>query len=331
MSESSTPDGRPSVVLLTGGLGGARLAPALAAALGAGRLTVIANSGDDLTWRGLRVCPDLDSVLYALAGRWDAGRGWGVLNESWQVRDTLAGLGAVSWFNVGDRDLALHLLRAEHLHGGATLSAAAGELAAGLGITGVRVLPGSDETAETWIETDDGRLMHFQEWYVREGARPGVRRARLTAAPLAPDARAALEGAGAVILGPSNPVSSIGALLALEGMTDAVRRVPVRVAVSPVVCGIASENPGIHHHALARQQLLAAEGVEDTPAAIATRYRSIATWFLLDDVDAGHARQVCEAGLQPVCSSLLDSTALAQRLTHLIDRAACASGRAEER
>jgi LPPG:FO 2-phospho-L-lactate transferase len=135
------PASKSQVVLLTGGLGGARLAPSLRDALGPGRLTVVANVGDDLTWHGLRVCPDLDSVTYSLAGLWDSERGWGLEDETFRVRDALAGLQEPTWFNVGDRDLALHLLRTEQLRTGRSLAQTTQELSRRFGVVDVEVIP----------------------------------------------------------------------------------------------------------------------------------------------------------------------------------------------
>jgi LPPG:FO 2-phospho-L-lactate transferase len=167
------------VVLLTGGLGGARLAPSLRDALGPGRLTVIANVGDDLTSHGLRVCPDLDSVNYSLAGLWDSERGWGLKDETFRVRDALASLHEPPWFNVGDRDLALHLLRTERLRAGRSLAQTTQELSRRLGVGDVELVPASDEPSETRMLLEDGRVLHFQEWYVREGAEPELGKVRL--------------------------------------------------------------------------------------------------------------------------------------------------------
>ena len=173
------PASESQVVLLTGGLGGARLAPSLRDALGPGRLTVVANVGDDLTWHGLRVCPDLDSVTYSLAGLWDSERGWGLEDETFRVRDALAGLQEPTWFNVGDRDLALHLLRTERLRAGRSLAQTTQELSRRLGVVDVEVIPASDEPSETRVLLEDGRLLHFQEWYVGERAKPELREVRL--------------------------------------------------------------------------------------------------------------------------------------------------------
>jgi LPPG:FO 2-phospho-L-lactate transferase len=310
---------RRRVVLLTGGLGGARLTPHLRDELGPDRLTVIVNVGDDLTWFGLRICPDLDSVLYALAGLWDAGRGWGRRDETFQVRDALDGLGARPWFNVGDRDLAFHLLRAELLRAGATLTEATHELARRLGVTGVVVLPASDEPAETTIVLADGRELHFQEWYVREKADLPVRAVRFPHRPASGAALAALRDADAVVLGPSNPITSIGAILALTGLGTAVRQVPRRIAVSPVVARVAPPTADLRHHTHARRQLLAAVSCADTPGAIAARYANLVDRFVLDRADATDAEQVHRVGLQPVLTDVLDSAALARTLVALID------------
>lgn len=177
--KGAVPGPQSQVVLLTGGLGGARLAPALRDALGPDRLTVVANVGDDLTWHGLRVCPDLVSVTYSLAGLWDSERGWGLREETFRVRDALVDLDAPAWFNVGDRDLAYHLLRGDRVREGYSLTEATRELSRRLGIEEVEILPASDEPCETHMLLEDERLLHFQEWYVGERAKPELREVRL--------------------------------------------------------------------------------------------------------------------------------------------------------
>jgi LPPG:FO 2-phospho-L-lactate transferase len=299
------------IVLLAGGLGGARLAPALADAIGARSLTVIANVGDDLDWMGLRVCPDLDSIAYALAGLWDRRRGWGRRSESFRLRDALSRFGA-SWFSVGDRDLALHLTRAAHLESGKSLTAATEALVRRLGVRGVRLLPASDAlTAGTRLALCDGRTVPFQQWYVRELAWAPVRRAILARAPASRSALAALREADAVVLGPSNPIASLGAILALRGMRQAVVAAPRRLAVSPVVVGRTVRGTGLEHHARARRRLLATVGARDGPASIARLYRGLAEQFLLDGRDRSEAAGVRRAGLEPVVADLLDERRLA--------------------
>jgi LPPG:FO 2-phospho-L-lactate transferase len=310
----------PRVVLLTGGFGGARLIPALRDAVPPGQLSVVSNVGDDLTWFGLRVCPDTDSILYSLAGLWDSQTGWGLRGESFRVRDGLATLGVPPWFNVGDRDLALHLLRASLLHSGLTLTEVTSELARRLGAAEVAVIPASDQPSETHVVLADGRVLHFQEWYVQEEARPPVKEIKIARGPASPAALEALRNSDAVILGPSNPVSSIGTILALAGVGDAVRQAPCRIAVSPVVLGVGTGDAGIRHHARARARLLAAEHGADTPPDIAGRYRGIVQYFVLDRADSGHIPEVKRLGLDPVTCDVLDAGDLARALVSLSTR-----------
>ena len=302
---------------MTGGLGGARLAPSLREALGPGRLTVIANVGDDLTWHGLRVCPDLDSVTYSLAGLWDSERGWGLKDETFRVRDALASLHEPSWFNVGDRDLALHLLRTEQLRAGRSLDKTTQELSRRLRVVDVEMIPASDEPSESCVLLEDGRLLHFQEWYVGERAKPELREVRLAGGVASEAAVQAIGEADILVLGPSNPVTSIGAILALEGIEEVVRNVPLRVAVSPVVVGVGSDNPGVRHHALARQRTLATVGCTDEPGEISARYAGLVENFLLDHADAGYEKEVRRNGLEPILADLLDARALANALVAL--------------
>jgi LPPG:FO 2-phospho-L-lactate transferase len=255
------------IVLLSGGFGGARLVSALSEAVAPGRLAVIANTGDDLTWFGLRVCPDVDAILYSLAGVWNSDAGWGRRGETFRARDGLADLGSPPWFNIGDLDLSFHLLRGDMLRSGKTLTEATRELAERLNVRGVTVLPASDEPRETHVVLGDGRLVHFQEWYVKEGAQPPVREVRLAHGPASPAALDALREADVVILGPSNPISSIGPILGLDELRDLVRRVPRRIAVSPVVLDAGPADPAVSHHTRARELLLAAGGGSDTPRA----------------------------------------------------------------
>lgn len=306
-----------SVVLLTGGLGGARLAPALAKELGSGRLTVVTNPGDDFTWYGVRVWPDFDSVVYALAGLWDADRGWGRRNETFQTTETLRRLGFPAWFGVGDADLALHLYRSEQLAKGRSAEVVGAEVAARLGVEGCAVVPAAAEPAETYVVLADGRRLHFQEWYVGERAEPEVSSVHLRGGPASPAALEAIDSAEALVIGPSNPVTSIDPILALDGMDDAVRAVPRRIGVSPIALRRTSDDPGVAHHARARCHVMAAEGWADTPLAVAARSTGLIDAFVLDDVDADDARYVRSAC--PVMTDLLDPPTLARTLSSLID------------
>ena len=314
--------GRPArrFVLLAGGLGGARLAPALARVLGPGRLTVIANVGDDLEWMGLRVCPDLDSITYALAGLWNGRRGWGRRGETFQVREALAALDHRIWFGVGDRDLALHLTRTSLLRSGRTLTQATRGVVHRFGIRGVDVVPASDASARTRFRLSDGRVLGFQEWYVRERARPLVLETLLGRAPASASALQALGAADVVVLGPSNPITSLATMLALSGMKAAVGTVPRRIAVSPVVLGRSSSSRAIAHHARARRRVLHAAGGRDRPDSIARRYAGLVETFVVDRRDEAQADGVRRAGLEPVLSELLDERMLARTIVAVASR-----------
>jgi LPPG:FO 2-phospho-L-lactate transferase len=307
----------PRIVILSGGFGGARLIPAINEIVPAGNLTVIANVADDLTWFGLRVCPDVDSILYALAGIWDQATGWGLRGETFRVRDRLSALGSHPWFNVGDQDLAFHLLRADLLRSGLTLTEVTRELARRLGVRGIDVIPASDQPSETHVALEDGRVLHFQEWYVKEKAQPPVRQPRIARGPASPATLEALHAADAVILGPSSPVASIGPILALDEVKDAVRRVPCRIAVCPVVLGAAHPDDAVGHHARARGRLLAAEGAEDTPTAIAERYAGLVQHFVLDRRDNQCLTAIKRLALSPATCDLLSPGELANLLVGL--------------
>jgi LPPG:FO 2-phospho-L-lactate transferase len=307
----------PRIVLLSGGFGGARLVRALNESKAPGPLSVIANTGDDLTWFGMRICPDVDAVLYSLAGLWNAESGWGRRGETFRTRDTLADLDSPPWFNVGDLDLAFHLLRTELLNSGKTLTEATQELARRLRVRGVTVLPASDQPQETHVILQDGRVLHFQEWYVKEGAHPPVRQVRVPHGPASPAALSALRQADTVILGPSNPVSSIGPILSRDGLSDLVRQARRRIAVSPVVLGGSPPDAAVSHHSRARQRLLAAGGGVDTPEGIAELYAGLVQYYVLDKADSARIPDIERLGLSPVTCDLLDCTELARTLADL--------------
>jgi LPPG:FO 2-phospho-L-lactate transferase len=234
-----------NVAVLSGGVGGARFVQGLLDAVDPAGVTVIGNVGDDLEVAGLHVSPDLDTLLYTLGGVGDDERGWGRAGETWNARNTAAALGGETWFQLGDKDLGLHLARAEALRRGEPLSAVIGRFATALGIA-ARILPATDDRLRTWVQTGDGELP-FQEWFVRLRHEPevfGVRFEGAETAGAAPGVLDALAEADLIVIAPSNPFVSIGPVLAVQEIRDAIttRRVP-SVAISPLIGGKAVKGP----------------------------------------------------------------------------------------
>jgi len=241
----SSPAREDGIVVLAGGTGGAKLARGVADAYGAESLTVIANTGDDIEIYGAHVSPDPDLVCFWLAGKIDE-RGWGLAGDTFTVMDALRELGVDVWFNLGDRDLAWCMERARMLAGGESPTEALARLGGAIGLR-ARVLPMSDEPVRTWVRTDASGWCAFQEFMIRERARGtieglefrGAERARPTAQALA-----AISVARVIVIGPSNPLASIGPILAVPGLEEALRRAPAPVvAVSPIVGGEVLKGP----------------------------------------------------------------------------------------
>jgi LPPG:FO 2-phospho-L-lactate transferase len=273
----------PRVVELAGGVGGAKLADGLLAELGA-ELTVVVNTGDDLVRHGLTIWPDHDTVAYTLAGLDDSERGWGLANETWTVMDRLAELGDEPWFRLGDRDLATHLWRSDRLRAGARPTVVARELAERLGIE-ASILPMTDDDVRTEVRTDDGWL-EFQEYFVHRHQAPEVREVRFRGAAesrATPEVLAAFGAAELIVVAPSNPIVSVGPILAVGGVREALtgarrRGVPI-VAVSGIVGGRALKGPA--------DRMLRSLGHESSALGVARLYAEFADGFVLDDVDAG--------------------------------------------
>jgi LPPG:FO 2-phospho-L-lactate transferase len=289
-----------TLTVLCGGLGGSRLVDALAGAAGPESVTAVGNVGDDVEVLGLAVSPDLDTVLYTLAGLLDESRGWGVRDESYQALDQVAALGGDTWFTLGDRDIGLHLVRTESLRQGNPLSAVTDELARALGVR-VRLLPATDDRVRTVIVTDAGDL-EFQEWFVarrHEDAVRGVRYEGAAEAVPAPGVVAALAGAEAVVIAPSNPFVSIRPILAVPGIESAIRsrQGPV-AAVSPVIAGRALRGPLVG--------MLETLGHEPTALGVAELYAGLVDVFVLDRMDANLADDVEALGMRPViCETVM--------------------------
>jgi LPPG:FO 2-phospho-L-lactate transferase len=285
------------VTALAGGTGAAKLLRGLAAA--GADLTVVVNTGDDTEVWGLHVSPDLDTITYALAGRLDLARGWGRAEETFHCLESMAVLEAPTWFALGDRDLATHLVRTQALAAGRSLSAATAEIAQRLGVRPA-VVPMSDDRVRTRVRTPAGWLA-FQEYFVREKAQVEVLEVAYEGAAEARPSPAALEaiaGADAVVVCPSNPVTSVGPILALPGVAGALATTRATVAaVSPIIGGAAVSGPAA--------QLMAARGLPVSPLGVARAYAPWLDVLLIARGDAGSVPALREAGVTPVLADIL--------------------------
>lgn len=301
------------VIALAGGVGGAKMAHGLALALGPENVTVIVNTGDDFDHYGLRICPDLDTVLYTLAGLANDATGWGVVDDTSATLDMLRRYGEDTWFWLGDRDLATSLLRTARLRAGEPLSSVTASLAQALDVTAT-LLPMSDAPVATIIQTPDGELA-FQDYFVRRRHQDVVRGVRFAgieqAAPL-PATLAAIEQAEAIVLCPSNPLLSIEPILQVNGMREAIERSPAPVvAVSPIIGGQALKGPA--------DRILEAQGFEVSPLGIARWYGSLLDGLVLDVADAALAPDIAALGARPlVTQTIMRSAADRERLAREI-------------
>jgi LPPG:FO 2-phospho-L-lactate transferase len=290
------------VAVLAGGLGGSRFARALTETLAPSDVTVVGNVGDDLEVSGLHVSPDLDTILYTLAGVLDEGKGWGRARETWNARDAATELGGETWFQLGDRDLGLHLVRTEALRRGEPLSTVTGRLARALGVDAT-LLPATDDLLRTWVKTPAGEFS-LQEWFVRRGHRDEVDGIRLEGAEqarAAPGVVAALEGADLIAIAPSNPFVSIGPILAVAEIRAALerRRVPA-VAVSPLIGGRTVRGPA--------DRMLARLAGGTGPAQVTGCYTGLIDALVVDELDADE-----DAGIRTIVTKTLMSDAAARR------------------
>ncbi|MBL8096552.1 MAG: 2-phospho-L-lactate transferase [Anaerolineales bacterium] len=284
-----------SVVALAGGVGGAKLAHGLALVLPPERLTIVVNTGDDFEHLGLSISPDLDTVMYGLAGVANPATGWGRADEGWRFMETVRAYGGPDWFNLGDRDLATHVLRSERLRQGASLTTVTRELCTALGI-GPRVLPMSDEPVRTRVDTEVGELA-FQQYFVAQRCAPRATAIRFAGAETArpsPEVRRALAEADLIVICPSNPFLSIDPILAVPGMRAAVQARPV-VAVSPIVGGQAIKGPAA--------KLLGELGHDVSALSVARYFVGLAAGFVLDTVDADLAPAVEALGLRALVTA----------------------------
>ena len=291
------------ITVLAGGVGAARYLAGQLQVTPAGDVTAVVNVADDVELHGLHVSPDIDTVIYTLSGAIDTGRGWGLADETWNALGELRALGLDAWFNLGDRDIGTHLFRTTLLREGVSLSEVTARLASARGL-GCRVLPVSDQRIETRVTLASGSEIGFQEYFVRLAhnvAISGVRFAGVDEAQPAPEVLDAIASADVVVIAPSNPVVSIGPVLAVGGVPEtlAARR-ERNVAVSPIVAGAALKGPAA--------RMLSELGEESSVVGVARRYRDMVGTLVIDEADSGLAAAVADVGMRAVVAPTIMSS-----------------------
>ncbi len=303
------------MVTLAGGVGGARLAHGLQAHLG-DHLTVIVNTADDLERHGLLVCPDHDTVMYTLAGIDNRDWGWGIAGETFAAADMMVGYGEESWFRLGDRDLAAHIVRTSRLRDGMRLTEVLLGLQAALGLQ-AKILAMADEPVRTEVRTDDGWL-DFQTYFVRLHQEPDVRELRyrgLDAAKITPEMLQAIQAADAIVIAPSNPFLSIAPILGVRGVRDAIEAARTRgariIAMSGIVGGKAIKGPA--------DRILTSLGHEASAVGVARQYRDLIDAFVIDELDAALEPAIRALGLDVlVTDSIMSDDAARSRVAAFV-------------
>lgn len=281
------------VLAISGGVGGAKLARGLAAILAPADLMIVANIGDDFEHLGLRICPDIDSLLYGLSGLNDEVKGWGRRGETWNFMAAIGEVGGETWFNLGDRDLAVHVQRTSRLRAGDTLSAVTGDLARALGVQ-AKICPVSDDPVGTMVITENGE-MPFQRYFVAEQCRPTVHGFRFEGAANAQLSRQVTEAfqsnIDAIIICPSNPFVSVDPILAVPGFLNLIRSssAPV-IAVSPIVNGQALKGPAA--------KMMVESGHECSALGIARYYRDLIDGIIIDESDEHLTNSIRSLGIE---------------------------------
>jgi len=308
---------RDRIVVLSGGVGGAKLVLGLERG-GFGPVTAIVNTGDDFEHLGLRISPDIDTLLYTLSGKANAAQGWGREGESWNFMAVARGLGAPDWFNLGDGDLALHVLRSAALRAGEPLSVIVARFARSWGIAAA-VLPMSDDPVATMIDSDAG-LLAFQNYFVERRCAPAVRAIRFEGAQAARPAPGVIEAIGdprnrAIVIAPSNPWLSVAPILAVPGMSEALRdaAAPV-VAVSPLVGGAAVKGP--------TAKIMGELGLPCDARAVAAHYHGLIDGMLIDERDAPGDPDLAVMRIDTLMTTLEDRVRVAGAALALADRIA---------
>jgi LPPG:FO 2-phospho-L-lactate transferase len=288
-----------TIVALAGGIGASRFLEGLVHVVPQNRITIIGNVGDDIEVHGLHISPDLDIVLYTLAGVVDKSKEWGFRGDTFACQDLLRHYGRETWFNLGDKDLATHLYRTEQLRDGRPLSEITQDLVRRFGLR-IRLLPVTDRSLQTFVTTSIGR-MHFEEYMVKRRTVPKVRGVTFEGALSAKPASGVLESireADGVIISPSNPVASIGAILAVQGIRSALKRTKARVVgISPIVNGKTVKGPA--------DKLMRALGLRSTALGVAEYYRDFLDTLIIDRADRKLAKQIEQIGVNPVVTNTL--------------------------
>jgi LPPG:FO 2-phospho-L-lactate transferase len=306
------------VVLLVGGVGGAKLALGLARVLPPEALTIIVNTGDDFNHLGLHISPDVDTVMYTLASLVNPKTGWGVTDDSLHAMRMVRRYGGPDWFSLGDKDIGTHLMRTQLLGEGLTLTEVTGELCSSLGVDH-RLLPMSDDPVRTVLDTDQGPL-NFQEYFVRERWQPVVRDIRFEGSENAKPSEAviaALEQASMIVIGPSNPFLSIDPILSVPGIRERIEGASVpRVAISPIIAGKAVKGP--------TAKMMVELGIDVSPLGVIDHYRNLLDGIILDKADSKLRDKIESTGIQTSAQQILmetqnDKIRLAVTLLHWVE------------
>jgi LPPG:FO 2-phospho-L-lactate transferase len=296
------------ITTLAGGIGASKLLLGLVGVMPPEEITVIANTGDDIEMLGLRICPDIDTVTYTLAGVINEQTGWGLAGDTFEALAWLARYGAARWFNLGDRDLATHIHRTDQLRRGRSLTEVTDEIRRALGV-GPRILPMTDSYTPTRVVTDEGE-MHFQEYFVRRRSVPRIERIlfeNVERALPAPGVVASISDADAVIICPSNPFISIGPILAVPGVREALNQTSAaRIAVTPIVGGKALKGPAA--------DMLRDLGHEVSARGVAALYQGLIDLFVLDETDAAMAASIEKLGIKVMVTNTVMTTPEDKRL-----------------
>lgn len=295
------------IVVLAGGVGAARFLSGLVEVHPAKKITIIGNTADDAEIHGLHISPDLDTVTYTLAGIADPGQGWGVAGDTFHCLDSLGRFSEDTWFQLGDRDLATHIYRTSLLRAGVPLSEVTVRIARAFGVEST-ILPMTNDEVRTWVTTEEG-LLEFQTYFVKRGAQDQVRRVEFAGAKHAEPAPQVVERikkAKAVIVAPSNPIISIGPILAVPGIREALRETSAPVlAIAPIVGGRALKGP--------TARMMTSLGMEASASMVAQLYRDLLDVYVLDEQDRDAAPQVEFFGIRPVVADTIMADGVRKR------------------